>query len=151
MSLEEKLDWAERAGGTYTVLEPGESIYFLMLMWHHLEYMDDVMSFDYRFRSLRYGRFLSVDNFHRDPYIQNVAAKMVGPDDVLSGFEPVVDEIAAAYPRAGHRRPGQRPSATCGRCSGGCVRTSRPRLTRRPLARWTGRRSRSPGSLRATT
>jgi Cupin-like domain len=97
MSLEEKLDWAERAGGYHTVLEPGESIYIPMLMWHHLEYMDDAMSFNYRFGRSRYGRFLSVDNFHRDPYIQNVAAKMVGPDDVLSGFEPVVDEIAAAY------------------------------------------------------
>jgi hypothetical protein len=97
MSLEEKLDWVERAGGYHTVLEPGESIYIPMLMWHHLEYMDDAMSFNYRFGRTRYGRFLSVDNFHRDPYIQNVAAKMVGPEDVLSGFEPVVDEIAAAY------------------------------------------------------
>ena len=97
MSLEEKLDWVERAGGYHTVLEPGETIYIPMLMWHHLEYMDDAMSFNYRFGRTRYGRFLSVDNFHRDPYIQNVAAKMVGPDEVLSRFEPVVDEIAAAY------------------------------------------------------
>lgn len=97
MSLEEKLDWVDRAGGYHTVLEPGESIYIPMLMWHHLEYMDDAMSFNYRFGRSRYGRFLSVDNFHRDPYIQNVAAKMVGPDDVLRNFEPVVDEIAAAY------------------------------------------------------
>jgi cupin-like protein len=97
MSLEEKLDWVDRAGGYHTVLEPGETIYIPMLMWHHLEYMDDAMSFNYRFGRSRYGRFLSVDNFHRDPYIQNVAAKMVGPDDVLSGFEPVVGEIADAY------------------------------------------------------
>ena len=97
MSLEEKLDWVERAGGYHTVLEPGETVYIPMLMWHHLEYMDDAMSFNYRFGRTRYGRFLSVDNFHRDPYIQNVAAKMVGPDDVLRDFEPVVDEIAAAY------------------------------------------------------
>src|SRR5262249_6921547 len=97
MSLEEKLDWVERAGGYHAVLEPGETVYIPMLMWHHLEYMDDAMSFNYRFGRSRYGRFLSVDNFHRDPYIQNVAAKMVGPDDVLRGFEPVIDEIAAAY------------------------------------------------------
>ncbi|HSD24551.1 MAG TPA: cupin-like domain-containing protein [Solirubrobacterales bacterium] len=97
MSLEEKLDWVERAGGYHTVLEPGETVYIPMLMWHHLEYMDDAMSFNYRFGRTRYGRFLSVDNFHRDPYIQNVAAKMVGPEDVLRNFEPVVDEIATAY------------------------------------------------------
>ena len=97
MSLEEKLDWVERAGGYQTVLEPGETIYIPMLMWHHLEYMDNAMSFNYRFGRTRYGRFLSVDNFHRDPYIQNVAAKMVGPEDVLTTFEPVVEEIAEAY------------------------------------------------------
>jgi hypothetical protein len=97
MSLEEKLDWVERAGGYQTVLEPGESIYIPMLMWHHLEYIDDAMSFNYRFGRSRYGRFLSVDNFHRDPYIQNVSAKMVGPENVLNGFEPIVDEIASAY------------------------------------------------------
>jgi cupin-like protein len=97
MSLEEKLAWVERAGGYHTVLEPGETVYIPMLMWHHLEYIDDAMSFNYRFGRTRYGRFLSVDNFHRDPYIQNVAAKMVGPDDVLRTFEPVIDEIADAY------------------------------------------------------
>ena len=97
MSLEEKLDWVERAGGYHTVLDPGETVYIPMLMWHHLEYLDDAMSFNYRFGRTRYGRFLSVDNFHRDPYIQNVAAKMVGPEDVLRDFEPVIDEIAAAY------------------------------------------------------
>ncbi len=99
MTLEEKLSWVERAGGYHTVLEPGETIYIPMLMWHHLEYIDDAMSFNYRFGRTRYGRFLSVDNFHRDPYIQNVAAKMVGPEEVLRSFEPVVDEIVAEYVR----------------------------------------------------
>jgi hypothetical protein len=99
MSLEEKLDWVKRAGGYHTVIEPGETIYIPMLMWHHLEYMDDAMSFNYRFRRTPYGRFLSVDNFHRDPYIQNVAAKMVGPDEVLRAFEPAVDQITAEYLR----------------------------------------------------
>ncbi len=97
MTLEEKLEWVERAGGYHTILEPGETVYIPMLMWHHLEYIDDAMSFNYRFGRTRYGRFLSVDNFHRDPYIQNVSAKMVGPDEVLRRFEPTVDEIADAY------------------------------------------------------
>jgi hypothetical protein len=99
MSLEEKLDRVERAGGYHTVLEPGETIYIPMLMWHHLEYLDDAMSFNYRFGRSRFGRFLSVDNFHRDPYIQNVAAKMVGPEEALEAFEPVVEEVAAEYVR----------------------------------------------------
>src|SRR5690242_7432273 len=37
MGLDEKLEWVERAGGYHTVLEPGETIYIPMLMWHHLE------------------------------------------------------------------------------------------------------------------
>ncbi len=81
------------------MLEPGETIFIPMLMWHHLEYMDDAMSFNYRFGRTRYGRFLSVDNFHRDPYIQNVSAKLVGSDEALRDFKPMVDEIVGAYVR----------------------------------------------------
>ena len=140
MSLEEKLDWVERAGGYQTVLEPGETIYIPMLMWHHLEYMDNAMSFNYRFGRTRYGRFLSVDNFHRDPYIQNVAAKMVGPEDVLSTFEPVVDEIAEAYvgPSTDVRHKVRDMRALFRRL---CA-TSRPRRIRRGSARRSARRSR---------
>jgi cupin-like protein len=99
MDLEEKLALVEANGGYHTVLEPGETAYIPMLMWHHLEYMDDAMSFNIRFGRTRYGRFLSLDNFHRDPYIQNVSAKMVGPEEVLRGFDPVLGEIEAAYTR----------------------------------------------------
>jgi lysine-specific demethylase 8 len=97
MTFDEKLAWIEEIGGYHAVLEPGETVYIPMLMWHHLEYVDDAMSFNYRFGRTRYGRFLAVDNFHRDPYIQNVSAKMVGPDEVLDGFAATVDEIAASY------------------------------------------------------
>lgn len=99
MSLEEKLSHVERAGGHHTVLAPGETVYIPMLMWHHLEYLDDAMSFNVRFGRTSYGRFLSLDNFHRDPYIQNVAAKMVGDEDALRSFEPAVEAIKAEYAR----------------------------------------------------
>jgi lysine-specific demethylase 8 len=68
-----------------------------MLMWHHLEYLDDAMSVNIRFGRTRFGRFMSLDNFHRDPYIQNVASKMVGPEDELRSFEPAVEQVKAAY------------------------------------------------------
>jgi Cupin-like domain len=97
MSLDDKLSLVERAGGYHTVLEPGETIYIPMLMWHHLEYIDNAMSFNIRFGRNRYGRFLSLDNFHRDPYIQNVASKLVGPDHELRAFEPIVDDIKTTY------------------------------------------------------
>jgi lysine-specific demethylase 8 len=99
MSLEQKLELVERLDGYHTVLEPGETLYIPMLMWHHLEYVDDAMSFSVRFGRTRFGRFLSLDNFHRDPLIQNVASKLVGPEPVLRGFDPMVDEIKAEYQR----------------------------------------------------
>ena len=57
------------------------------------------MSFSVRFGRTRFGRFLSLDNFHRDPFIQNVASTMVGDDAALTGFEPIVEEIKRAYTR----------------------------------------------------
>ena len=97
MSLDEKLAHVDMADGYHTVLAPGETIYIPMLMWHHLEYIDDAMSFNIRFGRTPYGRFLSVDNFHRDPYLQNVAAKMVGSEEVLHAYEPVVERIKTEY------------------------------------------------------
>ncbi len=97
MPLPDKLSAVELADGYHTVLEPGETIYIPMLMWHHLEYLDDAMSFSLRFGRTRFGRFLSLDNFHRDPYVQNVASTMAGPEDVLREFDPIVDEIKTAY------------------------------------------------------
>lgn len=97
MSLEEKLSLVDLAGGYHTVLEPGETIYIPMLMWHHIEYLDDAMSLSIRFGRTRFGRFLSLDNFHRDPYIQNVASKMSGPENVLHGFDPIIEDVKMAY------------------------------------------------------
>ena len=97
MSLEEKLALVGRADGYHTVLAPGETIYIPMLMWHHLEYLDDAMSFSIRFGRTRVGRFLSLDNFHRDPYIQNVASKLGGPEELRATFDPIIEEIKTAY------------------------------------------------------
>ena len=100
MNLEEKLSLVDVADGYHAVLEPGETIYIPMLMWHHLEYVDDAMSFNIRFGRNRFGRFLSLDHFHRDPFIQNVASRMVGSEDVLRTFDPIVEEIKAEYTKA---------------------------------------------------
>lgn len=98
MDVEEKLEQIAVANGYHTILEPGETIYIPMLMWHHVEYLDDAMSVNLRFGRTRFGRFMSLDNFHRDPFIQNVASKMVGPEEVLESFAgPLVEQVKTAY------------------------------------------------------
>jgi lysine-specific demethylase 8 len=97
MEADEKLDQIGRADGYHTILEPGETIYIPMLMWHQIEYLDDAMSVNMRFGRTPIGRFMSLDNFHRDPFIQNVASKIVGPEDTLSSFDPLMERVKAAY------------------------------------------------------
>jgi lysine-specific demethylase 8 len=97
MDVEDKLEQISLADGYHTILEPGETIFIPMLMWHHVEYLGDAMSVNLRFGRSRFGRFMSLDNFHRDPFIQNVASKMVGPEEALTSFAPLVEEVKTTY------------------------------------------------------
>jgi lysine-specific demethylase 8 len=76
MSETEKREFVDAADGYLDTLYPGETIYIPMLMWHYLEYLDDAMSFNLRFGRNPFGRFLCVDNFHRDYYVQNFSAHL---------------------------------------------------------------------------
>jgi lysine-specific demethylase 8 len=96
MSEDEKFAFIDHADGYYTILNPGEAIYIPMLIWHHLEYIDDAMSFNIRFGRNKYGRFLS-DNFHRDLYIQTFASKLGDPSIVISKYEQAIASVIAEY------------------------------------------------------
>jgi hypothetical protein len=102
MSEEEKMRCVDEGDGYYGTLHPGETIYMPALIWHYLEYTDDAMSFNIRFGRNRYGRFLCVDNFHRDYYMQNFGAGLVDPSAAESiykdGMERVVDEFLRPAP-----------------------------------------------------
>jgi hypothetical protein len=99
MTREERLALVERVGGHHAVLQPGEAVYMPKLVWHYLDYTDDAMSLNLRFRRNRYGRFLCVDNFHRDSYIQNFASRLTGDTALDSKFEPAMRAIVSEYLR----------------------------------------------------
>jgi hypothetical protein len=96
MSESELAELVDAANGYSDTLYPGEAIYMPMLIWHYLEYTDDAMSFNVRFGRNRYGRFLCVDNFHRDYYIQNAGAHLADltrcESDYKTQLQAVVDE-----------------------------------------------------------
>jgi hypothetical protein len=98
MTKEQRLDLLDEANGYYGTLNPGDAVYMPSLIWHHLDYVDNAMSFNIRFGRNRYRRFLSVDNCHRDCYVQNFACRLV--DEVAvrgSKYEGALEEIIAEY------------------------------------------------------
>jgi hypothetical protein len=99
MTEAQKQEFVESAGGAMTTLYPGETIYIPMLAWHYLEYTDDAMSFNLRFGRNRYGRFMCVDNFHRDYYVQNFAALLADDAACASRYRPALDRVEAEYLR----------------------------------------------------
>lgn len=99
MSEDERQDLLHRANGFCDILNPGEAVYIPMLMWHHLDYVDDGMSFNLRFGRNRYGRFLCVDNFHRDHYIQVFGSHLAGPPQGRSPYTDAIPAIAQEYVR----------------------------------------------------
>lgn len=98
MSTAEQLDFIAEVGGYHAVLEPGETIYMPALIWHYLGYVDDAMSFNLRFKRNRYGRFLCVDNIHRDSYVQNLGSHLASDGDNPALAE-VMPQIEAEYLR----------------------------------------------------
>lgn len=98
MSPREQLDFVAEVGGYHAMLEPGETIYMPALIWHYLGYVDDAMSFNLRFKRNKFGRFLCVDNFHRDSYIQNLGSRLAGTA-VNSEYAQAMLEIEAEYTR----------------------------------------------------
>jgi ribosomal protein L16 Arg81 hydroxylase len=97
MTNEEKDALIDSANGYDATIGPGEAIYIPMLMWHYVEYKDSAMSFNLRFGRNRYGRFLCVDNFHRDYYIQNFASHLADKAACESKYKHSITSIITEY------------------------------------------------------
>lgn len=97
LSREQRLEIIEEAGGYHTVIGPGETIYMPMLIWHYLEYVDDAMSFNVRFGRNKFGRFLCIDNFHRDYYVQTFASNLADTAACETKYAQAMDAITAEY------------------------------------------------------
>ncbi len=98
MSEGEREELLDKENGYSAILYPGETIYMPSLMWHHLEYVDSAMSFNLRFGRNIYGRFMSVDNFHRDVLMQNFASHLGGRLNLIDlRFKEGASSLATDY------------------------------------------------------
>jgi lysine-specific demethylase 8 len=68
-----------------------------MLIWHYLEYTDHAMSFNLRFGRNKFGRFLCVDNFHRDCYIQCFASQLADTASCKHQYAAIINSVIEKY------------------------------------------------------
>jgi hypothetical protein len=97
MTEEQKHEFVDLADGYMGTIYPGDAIYMPMLIWHYLGYMEDAMSFSMRFGRNKYGRFLCIDNFHRDDYVQNFASNLADKRDRERLCKEAIDSVITEY------------------------------------------------------
>lgn len=97
MTEEEKLAFVDINDGYYDTIYPTETLYMPMLIWHYLEYIDHAMSFNLRFGRNKFGRFLCVDNFHRDCYIQCFASKLADTEICERRYTAIINSVIDKY------------------------------------------------------
>lgn len=73
-------------------LEPGEALYFPMMMWHHFSYIDTGMSVNFRFGRKRNNDLL-YRYVHADKYLQNLAWHIDNENSDTVDIDKVIYEI----------------------------------------------------------
>jgi lysine-specific demethylase 8 len=102
LSDADKLAFVTYCDGWDAVVAPGETIFIPALMWHHVEYLDEVsLGYNLRFGRHKYSRFLSVENFHLDMYVQNVGWLMVDERVAEAEYAQVFADLEAALGEPG--------------------------------------------------
>jgi lysine-specific demethylase 8 len=102
MSEQEKQEFIAYVDGYECTLHPGDTLYFPMMAWHHLDYLDTGMSVNFRFGRSRYSDDI-YKYMHADKYVQNVASildydKPPGGVDTDAVFQRIRAELKAFCP-----------------------------------------------------
>jgi ribosomal protein L16 Arg81 hydroxylase len=79
------------------VLHPGEALLIPTAFWHHVEYVDDSMSFDVKLRRNRYLRLLGGGLFHSNYIVQGLATKFIDGAAADAEHVDTFDRILTIY------------------------------------------------------
>jgi hypothetical protein len=97
MSPDERLHFADYAGGYVCSLEPGESLFIPALMWHYVEYEKPAISISFRFGRTRYTNtiFQAINGFHSTVEFQHLAMGLLDEANVTPAYEAAYKEVLA--------------------------------------------------------
>lgn len=99
MPEKERQGLVESLGGYDFLLHPGEAVYMPAFFWHHLEYVEQGLSFSFRFGGTADPDVLFLLDFcHRDVYTQNLLAKFV-KDSQSESHRQAIIKLCEAYHR----------------------------------------------------
>lgn len=97
-------EFVKFANGWDDVLEPGEAVFMPAFYWHHLEYMDLALSFNFRFGGLTHPDALFLlEHAHRDMYLQNLLARSleeIRKEQTLKALGELRKAVSAPYKSA---------------------------------------------------
>jgi ribosomal protein L16 Arg81 hydroxylase len=79
-------------------LEPGDALYFPMMMWHHFSYVDTGVSVNFRFGRKRNNDLL-YRYVHADKFLQNLAWHLDFDEQAIIDPTLVMNEITAILER----------------------------------------------------
>lgn len=96
-SPEDKAAFIRYANAHDATLYPGETLLIPAAFWHHVEYVDDSMSFNVKLRRNRYLALLGGGLFHSNHFAQGLVTKFLDGATVAARHAQVFDELLEHY------------------------------------------------------
>lgn len=84
-------------GGYECIMHPGDTVHMPALWWHHLDYVEDSMSFNLRFGCPTHNKFLR--QLHTHFHVQNVSAELHKMDRLSGKQARIHRRIVEAFER----------------------------------------------------